>query len=135
MIESLTGAVTFEPGDVVTLKSGGPTMTVIGVKEDGVQCMWYAEASDEVKTAGVPAICVEKATAFDMRMRMRKTTRRGKPKKHGKRSVTTTIEGSPPADHRVARDHHNYEMPISAGGRAQSGICARWRRRSRSRLA
>ncbi len=56
MIELLTGAVTFEPGDVVTLKSGGPTMTVIGVKDDGVQCMWYAEASDEVKTAVVPAI-------------------------------------------------------------------------------
>jgi uncharacterized protein YodC (DUF2158 family) len=64
MIEPLSGAATFEPGDVVTLKSGGPAMTVIGVKEDGVQCMWYAEASDEVKTAVVPAICIEKATAF-----------------------------------------------------------------------
>ncbi|MFZ3325775.1 MAG: DUF2158 domain-containing protein [Methylocella sp.] len=88
MIESLTGAVTFEPGDVVTLKSGGPTMTVIGVKEDGVQCMWYAEASDEVKTAVVPAICVEKATAFvyeDEDEDEENDDDDDKPKKHGKK--------------------------------------------------
>jgi uncharacterized protein YodC (DUF2158 family) len=65
MIEPLTEAVTFEPGDVVALKSGGPAMTVIGLKEDGVQCLWYAETSDEVKTTVVPAICIEKASAFD----------------------------------------------------------------------
>jgi uncharacterized protein YodC (DUF2158 family) len=46
MIEPLTEAVTFEPGEVVALKSGGPAMTVIGLKEDGVQCLWYAETSD-----------------------------------------------------------------------------------------
>jgi uncharacterized protein YodC (DUF2158 family) len=86
MIESLTGAVTFEPGDVVTLKSGGPTMTVIGVKEDGVQCMWYAEASDEVKTAVVPAICVEKATAFVYEDEDEENDDDDdKPKKHGKK--------------------------------------------------
>jgi len=88
MIESLTGAVTFEPGDVVTLKSGGPTMTVIGVKEDGVQCMWYAEASDEVKTAVVPTICVEKATAFvyeDEDEDEENDDDEDKPKKHGKK--------------------------------------------------
>jgi uncharacterized protein YodC (DUF2158 family) len=87
MIESLTGAVTFEPGDVVTLKSGGPTMTVIGVKEDGVQCMWYAEASDEVKTAVVPAICVEKATAFvyEDEDEENDDDDDDKPKKHGKK--------------------------------------------------
>jgi uncharacterized protein YodC (DUF2158 family) len=86
MIESLTGAATFEPGDVVTLKSGGPTMTVIGVKEDGVQCMWYAEASDEVKTAVVPAICVEKATAFVYEDEDEENDDdEDKPKKHGKK--------------------------------------------------
>jgi uncharacterized protein YodC (DUF2158 family) len=86
MIESLIGAVTFEPGDVVTLKSGGPTMTVIGVKEDGVQCMWYAEASDEVKTAVVPAICVEKATAFVYEDEDEENDDdEDKPKKHGKK--------------------------------------------------
>jgi uncharacterized protein YodC (DUF2158 family) len=65
MIEPLTGPVTFEPGDVVELKSGGPAMTVIGVKEDGVQCLWYAEAADEVKTTVVPAICIEKASPWE----------------------------------------------------------------------
>ncbi|HUB65159.1 MAG TPA: DUF2158 domain-containing protein [Methylocella sp.] len=65
MIEPLTGSLSFEPGDVVALKSGGPAMTVIGVKEEGVQCVWYAEAADEVKTGVVPAIALEKAIAFD----------------------------------------------------------------------
>jgi hypothetical protein len=74
MIESLTGAVTFEPGDVVTLKSGGPTMTVIGVKE-----------ADEVKTAVVPAICVEKATAFVYEDEDEENDDDDKPKKHGKK--------------------------------------------------
>jgi uncharacterized protein YodC (DUF2158 family) len=65
MIEPLTGPVTFEPGDVVELKSGGPAMTVIGLKEDGVHCLWYAESTDEVKTAVVPTICLEKATPWE----------------------------------------------------------------------
>ena len=65
MTEPLTGPVPFEPGDVVALKSGGPAMTVIGVKEDGVHCLWYADAADEVKTAVIPAICIEKAIAWE----------------------------------------------------------------------
>ena len=65
MIEPRTESVTFEPGDVVELKSGGPAMTVIGVKEDGVHCMWYAESAAEVKTAIIPSICVEKATPWE----------------------------------------------------------------------
>jgi uncharacterized protein YodC (DUF2158 family) len=65
MIEPLIEPVTFDPGDVVALKSGGPAMMVIGVKEDGVHCLWYADAADEVKTAVVPAICVEKAIAWE----------------------------------------------------------------------
>ena len=96
MIESLTGAVTFEPGDVVTLKSGGPTMTVIGVKEDGVQCMWYAEASNEVKTAVVPAICVEKATAFVYEDEDEENDDdEDKPKKHGKKKRHDDDRGLP----------------------------------------
>ena len=65
MNEQLTGPVTFEPGDVVELKSGGPAMTVIEVKEDGVHCIWYGEAADEVRTEIIPAICVEKATLWE----------------------------------------------------------------------
>jgi uncharacterized protein YodC (DUF2158 family) len=65
MIEPVTGPVLFEPGDVVALKSGGPAMMVIDVKEDGVHCLWYADAVDEVKTAVVPAICIGKAIAWE----------------------------------------------------------------------
>lgn len=65
MSEPLTGPVTFEPGTVVTLKSGGPAMTVVDVKEDGVHCVWYAEAVDEVKTEVIPAVSLESAIPFD----------------------------------------------------------------------
>jgi hypothetical protein len=50
--------------------------------------MWYAEASDEVKTAVVPAICVEKATAFvyeDEDEDEENDDDEDKPKKHGKK--------------------------------------------------
>jgi uncharacterized protein YodC (DUF2158 family) len=58
----------FEPGVVVQLKSGGPTMTVVSMDADGVQCIWYAEATDEVRNAIIPAVAldiVEFATAED----------------------------------------------------------------------
>jgi uncharacterized protein YodC (DUF2158 family) len=85
MIEPLTEAVTFEPGDVVALKSGGPAMTVIGLKEDNVQCLWYAETSDEVKTTVVPATCIEKASAFDFDDEDDDEDDDGKHKKQGKK--------------------------------------------------
>lgn len=33
----------FELGDVVRLKSGGPSMTVVGKREGYLLCMWYVE--------------------------------------------------------------------------------------------
>ena len=33
----------FKPGDVVTLKSGGPRMTINWVDETGVICLWFPE--------------------------------------------------------------------------------------------
>lgn len=59
MTEDASASFPFEPGDVVKLKSGGPSMTVVAVKSDGVHCLWYADMADEVKTAVVPAICLE----------------------------------------------------------------------------
>lgn len=58
----------FEPGVVVQLKSGGPAMTVVSTDADGVRCIFYAEASDEVRTAIIPAVAldpVELATQDD----------------------------------------------------------------------
>lgn len=65
MTESTHGEETFQPGDVVQLKSMGPAMTVYAVKEDGVHCLWYAESNDEVKTEIIPAICLEKIIDLD----------------------------------------------------------------------
>jgi len=33
--------MTFTPGDVVRLKSGGPKMTVLETKDDMVTCKWF----------------------------------------------------------------------------------------------
>lgn len=38
--------MTFQPGDVVALKSGGPFMTVSGISDDGIECMWLGEEGE-----------------------------------------------------------------------------------------
>jgi len=50
--------MSFEPGLVVQLKSGGPAMTVVTVDAENVQCVYYAEVSDEVRTATIAAIAL-----------------------------------------------------------------------------
>lgn len=51
----------FKPGDVVTLKSGGPSMTVFhNIGEAGVVA-WYCEFEHRVKTADVPLACLERS--------------------------------------------------------------------------
>lgn len=50
----------FKPGDVVQLKSGSPALTVIANLDDGVNCLWYAELTDEMKTGLIPHIALEK---------------------------------------------------------------------------
>jgi len=43
-------------GDVVKLKSGGPTMTVIRVEDEGVYCMWFiGEYHDKVDSYRFPS--------------------------------------------------------------------------------
>jgi uncharacterized protein YodC (DUF2158 family) len=49
---------TFEPGDVVVLKSGGPSMTVVLVAESDLTCMWYAEEDEEYRRAEIPSVAV-----------------------------------------------------------------------------
>jgi uncharacterized protein YodC (DUF2158 family) len=43
---------TFKPGDVVQLKSGGPSMTVIleSTSADSVVCQWFKEADPVTAT-------------------------------------------------------------------------------------
>jgi uncharacterized protein YodC (DUF2158 family) len=62
----ISGALPLEPGDVVRMKSGGPGMTVVAVKDDGVHCIWYADMTDEVRTAVIPAICLELTDIDDL---------------------------------------------------------------------
>jgi uncharacterized protein YodC (DUF2158 family) len=38
--------MSFQPGDVVSLKSGGPYMTVSVVSDDGIECVWIGEEGD-----------------------------------------------------------------------------------------
>ena len=51
----------FEKGTIVQLKSGGPAMIVTGQSGDRVECLWYGETIDEVKTGSVPAFCLVEA--------------------------------------------------------------------------
>lgn len=48
-----------EPGQIVTLKSGGPPLTVAGVDGDEVRCIWFAHADDRLQEARIPIACIE----------------------------------------------------------------------------
>jgi uncharacterized protein YodC (DUF2158 family) len=48
----------FEPGDVVMLKSGGPSMTVASVAEDEITCLWFGEEGELFREA-IPAIALQ----------------------------------------------------------------------------
>ena len=88
MTEISSGPTTFEPGDIVQLKSFGPAMTVICRQGDGVHVLWYGEVNDEVKTHVIPAIALEKITVLEMRTK-RTTTMRMRTK-----MKTTTTKGA-----------------------------------------
>jgi uncharacterized protein YodC (DUF2158 family) len=43
--------MTFQPGEIVQLKSGGPLMTIIKVEDaKRITCMWYAQEQGEFRT-------------------------------------------------------------------------------------
>ncbi|MCI4677621.1 DUF2158 domain-containing protein [Rhodoblastus acidophilus] len=48
----------FKPGEVVQLKSGGRSMTVVRQTKDQVELTWYADSDDAIRTAIVPAACL-----------------------------------------------------------------------------
>lgn len=55
----------FEPGSIVTLKSGGPPLTVLAVEGEQVRCLWFAHADDRLQEARIPAVCLESITGTD----------------------------------------------------------------------
>lgn len=50
--------MTFEPGNVVVLKSGGQTMTVVAIAESGAECLWLGEEGDLFRET-IPAVALE----------------------------------------------------------------------------
>lgn len=55
----MTNQSTFQPGDVVQLKSGGPRMTVETSDETLTSCTWF-DTKGELKRADFPTVIVEK---------------------------------------------------------------------------
>lgn len=55
----------FEPGSIVTLKSGGPPLTVVDVEGGQVRCIWFAHADDRLQDVRIPAVCLESITDMD----------------------------------------------------------------------
>ena len=49
----------FEAGAIVVLKSGGPPLTVAEVVADGVRCIWFAQPDDKLRSAVIPASCLD----------------------------------------------------------------------------
>lgn len=53
-----TPAAAFSPGDVVTLKSGGPKMTVERATKESVECTWHLVSGESTAAVYVPeALC------------------------------------------------------------------------------
>ena len=50
----------FQAGDVVRLKSGGPTMTVSGARNDEVWCDWFPKIDEKPNSGCFKASQLEK---------------------------------------------------------------------------
>ncbi len=48
----------FKPGDVVTLRSGGPAMTVVSVAETEAKCVWIGEEGDFFQES-IPTVALD----------------------------------------------------------------------------
>ena len=52
--------MTFQPGDVVFLKSGGQSMTVATISDENVECIWLGEEGDLFRQA-IPSVALTSA--------------------------------------------------------------------------
>jgi uncharacterized protein YodC (DUF2158 family) len=52
--------MTFQPGDVVFLKSDGQSMTVAAITDENVECIWLGEEGDLFRQA-IPAVALTAA--------------------------------------------------------------------------
>jgi uncharacterized protein YodC (DUF2158 family) len=53
----------FEPGEIVMLKSGGQSMTVVSVEGDDVTCLWTGTSGQLFREA-IPAIALESVSSL-----------------------------------------------------------------------
>jgi uncharacterized protein YodC (DUF2158 family) len=49
--------MTFAPGDIVTLKSGGHSMTVVSIDADEVDCLWLGDTGELFRQL-IPAVAL-----------------------------------------------------------------------------
>ena len=49
--------MTFAPGDIVALKSGGHSMTVVSAEENEIECLWLGDAG-ELFRQSIPAVAL-----------------------------------------------------------------------------
>lgn len=56
--------MTFQPGDVVILKSGGQPMTVANVVDESIECIWIGEEG-ELFRENLPSIVLQAAEMFE----------------------------------------------------------------------
>ena len=54
----------FEPGDIVTLKSGGQPMTVVAASEDEITCLWIGD-DGELFRESIPTVALESVPSDD----------------------------------------------------------------------
>jgi uncharacterized protein YodC (DUF2158 family) len=47
----------FAPGDVVTLKSGGHSMTVVSIDDEDIDCLWIGD-DGELFRQSIPAVAL-----------------------------------------------------------------------------
>jgi uncharacterized protein YodC (DUF2158 family) len=51
-------ATTLSPGDVVMVRSGGPTMTVTAIIADLASCIWFAEDEEVFRFEELPTVAL-----------------------------------------------------------------------------
>lgn len=49
----------FEAGTIVSLKSGGPPLTIVEVDGEQARCIWFAHSDDRLQEARIPLACLE----------------------------------------------------------------------------
>jgi uncharacterized protein YodC (DUF2158 family) len=52
--------MTFEAGNVVTLKSGGQPMTVVSTSDEEIECIWIGEEGEFFRQT-IPAVALQAA--------------------------------------------------------------------------